>query len=476
MCLPCQGHGRIGAMKHIASCSFGKDSLATILLALEHGEPLDEAVYCEVMFDKRTSGEVPEHRTFIYETALPRLEQLGVPVRVLRSDKTYLDLFAGAITRGPKKGLRRGFPLCGHCYVQRDCKLRPIRRYNRTLTPDTVQYVGIASDEPVRLRRLQGDQVSLLEKYHYTEEDAKQLCQTAGLLSPVYAFTDRGGCWFCPNAKRKELRHLYDHHPELWAKMLELQAMPGKVSEKFNRTERFSDIDTAFRKEDALCQKSSIKKEKEMRTISNQKYEITDMAHEEYPFLHRIRALRDICGEIRAGDIGGFVESESNLSAEPGDCAWIFDDAIAAGDAYVDRDACLRGDAIACGSAYVSKGSVMSGHSRAEDNAYLRGASMTGKALASGNAQIIHDPHTMGTPILSGNCKVYGTIQGDVRVTGSAVILPCEEVRNDTRDTFVLSGKSRSVIRGIGRETLKPLQKEVSHMKTKTLKKRGVER
>ena len=30
---------------HIASCSFGKDSLATILLALEHGEPLDEAVY-----------------------------------------------------------------------------------------------------------------------------------------------------------------------------------------------------------------------------------------------------------------------------------------------------------------------------------------------------------------------------------------------------------------------------------------------
>ena len=182
--------------------------------------------------------------------------------------------------------------------------------------------------------------------------------------------------------------------------------------------------------------KSSIKKEKEMRTISNQKYEITDMAHEEYPFLHRIRALRDICGEIHAGDIGGFVESESNLSAEPGDCAWIFDDAIAAGNAYVDRDACLRGDAIACGSAYVSKGSVMSGHSRAEDNAYLRGASMTGKALASGNAQIIHDPHTTGTPILSGNCKVYGTVQGDIRITGSAVILPCEEVRNDTRDTF----------------------------------------
>lgn len=118
-------------------------------------------------------------------------------------------------------------------------------------------YVGIAYDEQKRLSRLKNQQVSLLAKYKFTEEDAKQLCQTAGLLSPVYAFTDRGGCWFCPNAKRKELRHLYDNHPELWAKMLELQAMPGKVSEKFNRTERFSDIDAAFRKEDALCQKAA---------------------------------------------------------------------------------------------------------------------------------------------------------------------------------------------------------------------------
>ena len=40
--------------KFIASCSFGKDSLATLLLALEHNEPLDEAVYCEVMLDRKS--------------------------------------------------------------------------------------------------------------------------------------------------------------------------------------------------------------------------------------------------------------------------------------------------------------------------------------------------------------------------------------------------------------------------------------
>ena len=71
-----------------------------------------------------------------------------------------------------------------------------------------------------------------------------------------------------------------------------------------------------------------------MITVANQKYEITDIAHEKYPFLHRIRALRDIGSDVKAGDMGGFVESESNLSFEQGDDAWIFDDAIAAGECW----------------------------------------------------------------------------------------------------------------------------------------------
>ena len=241
----------MGRSKFIASCSFGKDSLATILLAKEHDEPLDEAVYCEVMFDKDISGEVPEHRDFIYGTAIPRLESLGVKVTVLRSDKTYVELFTGRVTRGPRKGMVRSFPLCGKCAVQRDCKVRPIQRYQKTLPAGTVQYVGIAQDEADRLLRLEGGrQISLLDKYNFTEQDAWEFCRKAGLLSPVYAFTDRSGCWFCPNAKLPELRHLYDHHPELWARMLELQAIPGKATEKFNRTQKFSDIDELFRKED----------------------------------------------------------------------------------------------------------------------------------------------------------------------------------------------------------------------------------
>ena len=65
--------------------SFGKDSLATLLPAKEHGEPLDEAVYCEVMFDKGISGEVPEYRDFIYETTIPRLEEMGARMLALQA-------------------------------------------------------------------------------------------------------------------------------------------------------------------------------------------------------------------------------------------------------------------------------------------------------------------------------------------------------------------------------------------------------
>ena len=61
-----------------------------------------------------------------------------------------------------------------------------------------------------------------------------------------------------------------------------------------------------------------------MRSTPNQKYEITDIAHETYPFLHRIRALQDIGDWAKAGDLGGFVESESNLAVDPEDAAWIF--------------------------------------------------------------------------------------------------------------------------------------------------------
>lgn len=111
-------------MKHILTCSFGKDSIATALLALQHGEPLDELVYSEVMFSDTVSGELPEHKRFIYETAIPYFEKRGIPTRVLRGQKTYLDCFYHIVSRGNAEGKLASFPLTGRCSIQRDCKPR----------------------------------------------------------------------------------------------------------------------------------------------------------------------------------------------------------------------------------------------------------------------------------------------------------------------------------------------------------------
>lgn len=118
------------------------------------------------MFDRQTSGEVPEHRDFIYNRLKPFCEkELGIPFTVLRAGKTYEDVFHHIIVRGPHQGEKRGFVWPGMCAVNRDCKVPPIKKYNASLSPETVSYVGIAADEPVRLARLAGtNKVSLLDK------------------------------------------------------------------------------------------------------------------------------------------------------------------------------------------------------------------------------------------------------------------------------------------------------------------------
>ena len=224
--------------KYIAGSSFGKDSIATILTAIEHKEPLDAVLYCEVMFDEDISGEVPEHRDFIYNTAIPWLEGKGIPVIVIKSERTYLDVFYQRIQKSSNPvlvGKYSGFPLAGRCHVQGRCKVRSLERYVRNHLPkDTVQYVGISADEPLRLQRLAPCQISLLAKYGIGKEKAIEMSKAAGLLSPVYDFTKRSGCWFCPNASEQEFAHLREHHPMLWERFLELGA-EDTATPKFNR-------------------------------------------------------------------------------------------------------------------------------------------------------------------------------------------------------------------------------------------------
>lgn len=190
--------------------------------------------------------------------------------------------------------------------------------------------------------------------------------------------------------------------------------------------------------------------------MTNQKYEITDIAHEKYPFLHRIRALRDIGGEVKAGNLGGFVEGERNLSFEPGDDAWIFDDAISAGEGCVDKGSILRERAVVCGCAYVSHRAELTDDARAEDDAYIRGAKLSECARASGSSMILQSPTTKAAPILSGDCAVYGKVMGDVLLAGTAVVISDETISNDSLDTLSIDERGRYILRDPSRDELAP--------------------
>ena len=123
---------------HIASCSFGKDSLCSILLALEHGEPLDRVVFSEVMFDneKGISGEVPEHIEWVYNVAIPRLESIGVKVDVVRSKFDYISLCNKVLKSSKKIGQKYGHQNCKPCYANSDLKIAPIRSYLSRMRKD----------------------------------------------------------------------------------------------------------------------------------------------------------------------------------------------------------------------------------------------------------------------------------------------------------------------------------------------------
>ena len=66
--------------------------------------------------------------------------------------------------------------------------------------------------------------------------------------------------------------------------------------------------------------------------------------------LFRIRALVEF-GDVEAGELGGYVEKESNLGHD--DNAWVYGNARVYGDAQVSGDARVYGNARVCGDARV---------------------------------------------------------------------------------------------------------------------------
>ena len=81
------------------------------------------------------------------------------------------------------------------------------------------------------------------------------------------------------------------------------------------------------------------------------KYELTEETINVFgKTLHRIRATRDF-SNVHAGDLGGFIENELNLSHDRD--TWVYGNAWAYGEARVYGNALVSGDARVYGNALV---------------------------------------------------------------------------------------------------------------------------
>lgn len=166
---------------------------------------------------------------------------------------------------------------------------------------------------------------------------------------------------------------------------------------------------------------------------TRKKYELTEETitlFKEY-MLYSIKALRDF-GGIKAGDLGGYIEKESNLSHN-GD-AWLYEDAMVYGDAHVYGNARVHGEAEVFGNAHVYGDVTVHGNAHVCDNAEVDEiAQVCGEAMVYGNALV------RGNALVFGNAEVYGNaaIGGNVWVDGDARIQS-----NDDLCTFGYFGSS----------------------------------
>jgi len=160
---------------------------------------------------------------------------------------------------------------------------------------------------------------------------------------------------------------------------------------------------------------------------SNKKYEI--MAFE-----GRIKALKSF-GDVKEGEVGGFIDTESNLSHE-GDC-WVYDNAqvsdgarltdnaTARDNCRIDGQAWIWGNAKISGDAVVDDYAQISGYAKIYESAKVIGdAKITDHAMVYEFAQVKGDAHIGESAWIYGNAMVsgYAKVTGKAFVFGNAVV------------------------------------------------------
>lgn len=222
--------------KHIYSVSFGKDSVAMLLLGIDKGLPIDEVVFFNI-------GVEFDAIYMVRDMILPILAERGIKYTELEIDKPfYWYMFEKPVyKKGTKIVHKYGYSWCGgNCRWGTTLKLRALKNY----IGDNWDYVAIAADETKRIEKERRENKVLpLVEMGITEAQALQYCYDRGIYWEqngvrLYEILDRVSCRICRNKNLKELQNIKQYLPETWAELMELQNLisqpfkPGRKNKK----------------------------------------------------------------------------------------------------------------------------------------------------------------------------------------------------------------------------------------------------
>lgn len=245
-------------MKYIASCSFGKDSLALILKLLELNYPLDEVIFYDsgVEFQAIYSNK---------NKLKPILESKNIKFTELKPTYNFIYLMTEKPVQKRDFSVQNGYKWCGgRCRWGTTYKLQSIKNHYKKYNDFVVEYVGIAADEQERLLRERikvcSNKIKLypLAEWQMNEKDCLDYCYKNGWNwiengIELYSILDRVSCWCCRNKNLKELKNIYKFLPNYWEKLRELQK---KIDIPFRNKSTIFELENQF-KNQSLNDKNS---------------------------------------------------------------------------------------------------------------------------------------------------------------------------------------------------------------------------
>lgn len=210
---------------HAVSLSGGKDSTAMLLLMIERGMPIDAVISAD------TGMEFPEMYDHLNKVDEYLFRERGLHITTLRHPHGFEWLMFEEPKQKPsslENRARLGVPPYGNgwpgirvrwCTGQLKTHLINKEVNHLKKEKNALHYVGIAADEA---QRCKGEVYPLVE-WGITEAQALQICYDRGFdFGGLYEIYHRASCWCCPFQRLDNLRKLRQHHPELWARLLDM--------------------------------------------------------------------------------------------------------------------------------------------------------------------------------------------------------------------------------------------------------------